>query len=458
MGFLKSSLIILIVVTLMVGCGEGGGGVYLAPSGSSSESSNPPLPGRPRSPTKQGVKIKERLYDPSQRGRLLFTPDGGHLYNITCFRNIRDVKPVNTSFLSPLVESSYICQEDGKNCSPTLSSKLLKRVWEAAQKAVKALQVVSSPPPLPGVEIPKSDFGAYFVFRPVAKGGLGRRNSRKFVPKPMTMKFKSIDTSRAEIASLPNVVKDVMSGFIPYHLYYGKRGGELFQKPTKDKPFDKKASLSLAQQAKADSEMQVASSDDFTRCKIERTIVGSGTFEELSINLSTGALYWGKSRDKPLPILFFGDKEGKPFVADWDLLDVGVTKEVRDKFCSDVRLKWRFDPPNPPVKGFGGGPSWLYEFFVKEQDSSFPVKHGPESYYRGSEITTERCFFFKVNAQDTELNPNHLRAIPFLTFLEEVSKKTQTFFSNMFQGWSGSGKDDVSIRPFCDGIDVAQSS
>jgi hypothetical protein len=199
--------------------------------------------------------------------------------------------------------------------------------------------------------------GIYFVYRGVAVGGL-QRGLGGFSSKPLTVKNKSID---------PGTIKDNadfarLTGLVPLQIKLGKKG----------RP-DDTSSIPLSRNQ---ASYRIVKIEDAGNAK---SYLCCGTSNR-NLSWEDAAIPTGKSL-----CTFLGDTTN-PYLADWDLVLVGVTKA---SIKNDSTLRCF------KVTDAGGAgphnllPQWLADSLKNQKVPliSHVTQHGPESLYCGNDIT-----------------------------------------------------------------------
>lgn len=263
--------------------------------------------------------------------------------------------------------------------------------------------------------LPGTNKNVLLVYRGVAIGGL-QRNLGGFTSKPLTVKNKSIDPAVINDAGSGGLLNR-LTGLVPIQMKFGKGGTDGVIVPA--------AGQHAYQVIMVDS--SVGNTTTYLCCT---TVKGDRTlsWEAAPPNASSG---------KEL-LTFLGDSN--PYLADWDLVIVGVqTSDRTDKAFNVVS-----------VAGRGTLPQWLLSVIGNQTVGDHVTQHGPESLYCGNAINSSGEEFLIVyggagNCVSTVVNSASLQAgaTPFaklMTFLQSLNYKFYAFSD--FKG-DGSGTADT---------------
>jgi|GEM_PF-5370191 len=261
-----------------------------------------------------------------------------------------------------------------------------------------------------------------FVYRGVAVGGL-QRNLGGFSAKPLTVKNKSIDPTLLQ----GNGDFERLTGLVPVQVKLGKNGI----------PGDKSTiSLSANQAAYMITKIEdVGAAKSYLCCNdTDRTLSWEGSTTPSGKTLCT----------------FLGDTTN-PYLADWDLVTVGVTKSSI-KQDSTVSFFKVIDKPTATVP-HNILPQWLDDCLLQQVVplNSHVTQHGPESLYCGNKIDlpNEEFLVLSGNAKSTSQTiinstSSETGGTPFAKLQSYLSKNSGGFLFYQFQGFDGLGVNKPS--------------
>jgi hypothetical protein len=262
--------------------------------------------------------------------------------------------------------------------------------------------------------------GIYFVYRGVAVGGL-QRGLGGFSSKPLTVKNKSID---------PGIIKDDadfarLTGLVPMQVKLGKKGRT-----------DDTSSIPLSLNQ---GSYKIAKIEDVGNAK---SYLCCGTSNR-NLSWEDAAIPTGKSL-----CTFLGDTTN-PYLADWDLVLVGVTKaSIKDD--STLRCFKVIDAG-------GAGPhnllpQWLADCLKTQKVPliSHVTQHGPESLYCGNDITqSDEEFLVLTLSADSASGVTHKvinqdssdleGTMPWDKAISYIGANFGNYFSYKFSAFSGKG-------------------
>ena len=270
---------------------------------------------------------------------------------------------------------------------------------------------------------PKVIPGVFFIYRGVAIGGL-QRNLGGFASKPLTVKYKSIDPGiiKYNQSSQPDPYLERLTGLVPIQIKLGKKGS-----PTDD------SVISLTDQQRAYrivKKEQVGNVKSYLCC--------GNTDRQLS---------WEKTMNPTGKTLctFLGDTSN-PYLADWDLVLVGVTKGT----IKPDQIKIFNVVDQPDNRGMHNIlPQWLFKCLGAQNIplSSHVTQHGPESLYCGNDITQPDEEFIVLTNSRNERYDVTLKVInqknvqdgqtPWAVVQTYVTENLKDYFLYQFKEFSG---------------------
>ncbi|MEW7279597.1 hypothetical protein ABW636_13470 [Aquimarina sp. 2201CG1-2-11] len=199
----------------------------------------------------------------------------------------------------------------------------------------------------------------FFVYRSVAAGGVARKLT-EFAAKPLLIKAKSIDPSIILTGSLRR-----LSGLLPTNTLLSK-------------------SKTPGIVTGIDSRYRVIKED------MEKFILYYNPNRELK---------WFKSTETPPKewkvCEFAGNNKSTPYIADWDLVTIGVQKSIFKNWKGDKSI---MDIINAGKLGIV--PVWMQE--VLNDIGHFDLnatQHGSESLYCGNDIRNESFFIASISGR-----------------------------------------------------------
>ncbi|MCC3527682.1 MAG: hypothetical protein JGK21_05225 [Microcoleus sp. PH2017_22_RUC_O_B] len=257
----------------------------------------------------------------------------------------------------------------------------------------------------------------FFIYRGVAVGGLQRKLGG-FASKPLTVKDKSIDPSIIVV----NEDFKRLTGLVPIQKKLGKNG---------DPTDNSLISLTPQQQSYRIVKIEdVGNTKSYLCCRnTDRTLSWENTMTPTGKTLCT----------------FLGDTSN-PYLADWDLVLVGVTKRSirQDKIREFEVVK----------KEQNILPQWLFDCLNNQTVplSSHVTQHGPESLYGGNDITQpNEEFIVLTNTGSDSSNVSHkvinksetniVGTTPWDKVKTYVGSNFSDYFLYQFENFSGTGNN-----------------
>jgi hypothetical protein len=227
--------------------------------------------------------------------------------------------------------------------------------------------------------------GICFIYRGVAVGGIQRRIG-DFSPKPLTVKYKSLDPAVMNNSSDPQLKSDLgrLTGLVPIQTKLGKGGVET-----------------------NNSEIVLAEGEVPYQILKEEAVGNTKSY--LHCGNADRILSWvrvGDASTDKKPCTFLGDTTN-PYLADWDLVLVGVTKNsiIKDGTIGVFKVI-----DSSMTSGLGILPQWLADCLSNQVApfKSHVTQHGPESLYCGNTITQpDEEFLVLTLAPNNSSSPSH---------------------------------------------------
>lgn len=261
-----------------------------------------------------------------------------------------------------------------------------------------------------------------FVYRGVAVGGL-QRNLGGFSAKPLTVKNKSIDPTLLK----GNVDFERLTGLVPILMKLGKNGN-----PTDQSTISLSATQASYMVAKI---VDVGNTRSYLCCSnTDRTLSWESSMTPAGKTLCT----------------FLGDTTN-PYLADWDLVTLGVPKSSIKQDSTDSVYKV-IDTPTATVP-HNILPQWLSDCLQQQQVplNSHVTQHGPESLYCGNKIDSANEEFLLLSGNGKSISQTIINAsstdagsTPFAKFQSHLSNNFAGYLFYQFPGFDGTGSSKPS--------------